>query len=150
MGRATTVPFWESSKALTAVISVTLMEDFCIARERLPRKLFPTLSAAGCRVARRTIRSRLKREGVGRQQVRRRLPVPQPADEQQGSLLQSKPDDPEFQVLPAPPTTDEDDDRRRREGGGEGEYRAVHPEIRGFVQVFAAATAAATQERAEE
>ena len=126
------------------------MKDFCIALERLPRKLFPTLSAAVCRVARRTIRSRLKKEGVGRQQVRRRLPVPQPADEQQGSLLQSKPDDPEFQVLPPPTTTDEDDDRRRREGGGGGgEYRAVHPEIRGFVQVFAAA-AAATQERAEE
>ena len=127
------------------------MKDFCIALERLPRKLFPTLSAAGCRVARRTIRSRLKKEGVGRQQVRRRLPVPQPADEQQGSL-QSKPDDPEFQVLPptATESTDgsaEDDDRRRRREGGGGEYRAVHPEIRGFVQVFAAA---ATQERAEE
>ena len=140
--------FWGASKALTTVISVTFDRGFlyCPGEGRAASQ---TLSNTfrRCLVARRTIRSRLKKEGVGRQQVRRRLPVPQPADDQQGSLQQSKPDDPEFQVLP-PTTTDgsgEDDDRRRRR---EGEYRAVHPEIRGFVQVFAAA--AATQERAKE
>ena len=110
------------------------MENFCIARERLHRKLFPTLPAAGCRVARRTIRSRLKREGVGRQQVRRRLPVPQPADEQQGSLLQSKPDDPEFQVLPPTTTTDGRTAAAKMttDGGEEEEEENIEPSILKF------------------